>query len=608
MAEKISTLEANPLGHVTGDLAISQFNYESILNGLVEWDSSHSDKVTIRLATNADPYFVDYTFGTKYAMHTNDGNNAITSFLDPGCFAYNERTKFAAMYDKENPDSISVRISVNTSPETQCELYADCALYDNTATDPDRPDKYLTDLVFRHSYAEGLYFKTAVNNSGRTDIATFKTLISVQADTDMAVGSNCVPYIVDFSDSTYSYVSVIANAQLVRFNGSVYSADGDIAPGYDPDNPKSGYIKFCDVYSSSNSYKYGTLVEFRGTTYIYVADLESSVPPAEFDTDSGYLYFNTDHWLPVVFKDVYRKANPGVVRYELKTDTVGFVVKNIGTAQTAENSDISIRATVKIPGGVSAQAKGVDIFKTSNYVQYPTDKSTRWMPNGTYGPTDTSIGVYGLQNYTAVMVFNHADPETRKLNIINYNGPDLDQGLAIFLPVEVLDGTGQMVAPKDGSMFEFLFNIWPTPSLNGQEVNDLIINKAHIYVYNLTDYTDFDWTSRQFSKADTWPIAKFSMARLTNFHVFGENIAVDDKPVVYKARFIFAASENAWKLFDYYQFPDHVFMSPDGFVDPAARGENRVETGGFPLFQNPFSGSDLSPVQVSSDYFSHIVP
>ena len=60
MSTKISTLEANPLGHITGSLAVSQANYEAILNALVEWEHSKMDKVTVRLSTNTPPYFVDY--------------------------------------------------------------------------------------------------------------------------------------------------------------------------------------------------------------------------------------------------------------------------------------------------------------------------------------------------------------------------------------------------------------------------------------------------------------------------------------------------------------------------------------------------------------------
>ena len=115
------------------------------------------------------------------------------------------------------------------------------------------------------------------------------------------------------------------------------------------------------------------------------------------------------------------------------------------------------------------------------------------------------------------------------------------------------------------------------------------MNKAHIYVY-----------SRPMADSDSGDtlIAKFSMARLTNFYVWAENVAVPNRPVFYKARFIYSKSSKEWKTYDYYQVPDHVFLSPAGFVDPSERkeGYSGVETAGFPLMQDPFGGISLGRV------------
>jgi len=62
--------------------------------------------------------------------------------------------------------------------------------------------------------------------------------------------------------------------------------------------------------------------------------------------------------------------------------------------------------------------------------------------------------------------------------------------------------------------------------------------------------------------------------------------------VCYKARFIYSQAEHRWKTYDYYQLPDHIFMSPHGFVDPTTQ-----ESAGFPLYQNPFSDYDLSAIR-----------
>jgi hypothetical protein len=114
------------------------------------------------------------------------------------------------------------------------------------------------------------------------------------------------------------------------------------------------------------------------------------------------------------------------------------------------------------------------------------------------------------------------------------------------------------------------------------------------------------------------PIAKFSLARTTNFYVFGENIAIPDKPVCYRATFIYSALENKWITLDYYQLPDHVFVGPIGFIDMQNPANlllhNHVignvspsvqfigyETAGFPIFQDPFSNKDLTPFKLATD-------
>ena len=197
------------------------------------------------------------------------------------------------------------------------------------------------------------------------------------------------------------------------------------------------------------------------------------------------------------------------------------------------------------------------------------------------------------------MVFDHANPDCKECNIVNYDGPDLDQGLIIYLPVESVQD-GKIVYPKNGRMFEFLFRIWPNPAYNGHETADLVINKAQIYVYSVP--------SRNALDCHPAPIAKFSMARLTNFYVFSENIAVPNRPVLIKARFVYSGDEKTWKTYDYYQLPDCIFLSPNGFVDPGRPSDETygVETAGFPLVQDPFSNYDLSPVLVDDSFRNRI--
>ena len=103
-SQKISTFEANPLGHITGSLAISQRNLEAMLNALIEWEQSKLDKVTVRLSTNTPPYYVDYVFATRHSSISTGGENMAAPFLMSRHFAYNEMHRVAASYEPEHPE------------------------------------------------------------------------------------------------------------------------------------------------------------------------------------------------------------------------------------------------------------------------------------------------------------------------------------------------------------------------------------------------------------------------------------------------------------------------------------------------------------------------
>lgn len=611
MPTKISSLEANPLGHITGSLAVSQANYEAILNALVEWEHSKMDKVTVRLSTNTPPYFVDYVLSTKHAVDKGGGDNAVAPYLGAGKYAYKEMHRVSAAYDPANPDTVVARITTGSDFGRKAKVYAVPAIYDECSRwnpDTNSTEYYVADK-FTKDYPAGTYFARCMGSLEDQDvpasIALYVTTADVVAEdvivSGTGTGSNCRPVVIDYA--SVSNLPLPTEDTLVKYRGAVYELASDRNMSYLPDNPKSGFRKFCDSYSEEAVYSYGTLVEKDGMFYVYQFDADSSVAPVELVEDGGgdnVLVENTDYWVRMFPLDAhYSVGNGGTLRYKLTTDISGFIVKNNSTEPFMSDAAIRMHSSLRIPAGRTVQPKGVEIIPSCNYIQYPDSRNAKWVSGKTYGPTDTSIGVYGLQDYSSVMVFSHASKDVSRLNIINYDGPDLDQGLAIFLPVNVVGKNDEVVSPKDGAMFEFMFRIWPTPELNGGKVNDLIVNKAHIYVYNVMDYADLDLASRQFSKNNVWPIAKFSMARMTNFYVFGENVAIPDRPVIYKARFIYNATDNAWQTFDYYQLPDHIFMSPNGFTDSA-------ETAGFPMFQDPFSRSDLSPIRVGAEYYGRM--
>ena len=287
-------------------------------------------------------------------------------------------------------------------------------------------------------------------------------------------------------------------------------------------------------------------------------------------------------------------------------DFRGIVLQNANDSYAETNVNIGIEGSTKYKVADSTYARRVKIFDTANYTMYPYSTADVWM-DGRVCTYDPNIPITRRQDYSASMVFDHSDENVSTVNYINYDGPDLDQGLCIYLPVhgKSENGNGENT-PEDGYTFDFFFRIWPNPGYNGQSTNDLIINKAQIYVYSVEDADEAKTGSCTLN-----PIAKFSMARLTNFYVYDENIGVPNRPVMYRATFVYAKGEEGedgqWKLFDYYQLPDHVFIGPVGFVDPTNKGimdDSRpgneyvgYETAGFPMFADPFEKTSLTPVQ-----------
>lgn len=607
-SQKISTLEANPLGHITGSLAISQRNLEAMLNALIEWEQSKLDKVTVRLSTNTPPYYVDYVFATRHSSISTGGENMAAPFLMSKHFAYNEMHRVAASYEPEHPDTVVLRVTAGSDFGKQAKLYAVPAIYDEcTVLDPDTGAvSYRVADTYSKDYPDNTYIARCRPDTVDPDfpvacevvrtnrpVTAGETLVS-----GFDVSSNCYPVVIDYPGSS----PLPRDDIMVRYEGNVYILTGDRNMSYVPSKAMSGFEKLCSVFTPGTTYSYGDMVECNGMLYVYKFGADSVVAPQELVADAGqtYLVENSAYWdrFCPIDMDFY-VGNGGTFRYVINTDIVGFVVRNMMPESFPADASIRVRSSVRIPGWQTAQPKGVDIIPSSNFTCYPVSGAAKWVDGASYGPTDTAIGVYGLQEYTAAMIFNHANADVARVNFICYDGPDLDQGLAIFLPVNVLGEHGEVVTPKDGMVFDFVLRIWPNPALNGGKVNDLIVNKSQVYVYNVTDYADLDLASRSFDRNNVWPIAKFSMARLTNFYVFGENVAIPDRPVVYRASFVYSATRNRWELFDYYMFPDHIFMSPNGFTDAA-------ETAGFPMFQDPFSNSDLSPVRIGEEYFGRM--
>jgi len=591
MSANLNLTDVNPLEHITGDVAISQYNYESIMNGLVQWNMSKMDNVTIRVATRTDPYFVDYVIPTKYFYDKTYGNMASETGLSVGYYAYNNREQFGVAKD----DNVVIRTNVPDNGGTTWALYKDVTVYDEytkTAVQG-KPGVYSLDgnVSYVHNYVEGLYVRGFSGNK----FSIMRTNDRIDAGTTAynnttAVVSEVNQVYIPGGDAT----EIIAD--MVR--KVVYAVNPGTQVPTEPITDIRTYVNYsemCSVYDDADRVDYhkGEVVYFMGNFYVCKVD-STILPPAIIeDEDNNEWSFNPDQWEEVLPMRLSMTEITSSVNFRTiaDTDISGIILRNVGDKTSGDSTRITVSSSVSYPGETTSQPTGVDVLPTSNYVNWPQSDASKWVAGTAYS-TDVAKDAYCKQDYSAVMVFNHFDPDVRYKNIINYDGPDLDQGLCIMLPVTVHDKDNQTHDPVDGCMFEFMFNIWPNHDYDSHDVNDLIINKAQIYVYNVPDTEDFDVDS--FNNTTVEPIAKFSMARVMNYYVESENIGVPDRPVCYKARFIYSQAEHRWKTYDYYQLPDHVFMTPHGFVDPSTQ-----ESAGFPLYQNPFSDYNLSAIRMS---------
>ena len=68
MSSNVNPGYAFPLETLGSDIARNQFNYESILNGLIAWDNTTEDEVIIRLTIGTDPWYWDYRIPSKKSV------------------------------------------------------------------------------------------------------------------------------------------------------------------------------------------------------------------------------------------------------------------------------------------------------------------------------------------------------------------------------------------------------------------------------------------------------------------------------------------------------------------------------------------------------------
>ena len=605
--QQVNIRDINPLEHLTADLAKARFNYESILNGLVEWNDSKLTNVTVRLMCDTEPGFVDYTFPTKRSSEGNGGNVA-DPYSWENSYSYAQRYPVSAMISEDplNNDKIDARITVNEAAESTWKLCVSAVLYDEKWVtegngDVDASVDYIPGQFIRVYYPE-----TACSSLRWVNRKIGKGESILDGNSRNVVVRWSLDRINEYRQSdTMDYLFVV-------YDGKVYRPTGTVNRSV-PSAAGSGWEYYCDVFSEDGKLDHGKVylydpvsadTDYRyGEFFVYTGeDTAYAYPPYDLNAEGGQPAERSynDGWenpsvilLPVT--PDFNKTN--AVRWTTTTDIEALLLLRTGEGSADKVPDIEIKPNVRLIGGTTEDNGGLAVFDTANYAEWP-GTTPKWSPGHNYS-TDVTRGINDKQNYSATMIFDHANPDCKECNIVNYDGPDLDQGLIIYLPVESVQD-GKIVYPKNGRMFEFLFRIWPNPAYNGHETADLVINKAQIYVYSVP--------SRNALDCHPAPIAKFSMARLTNFYVFSENIAVPNRPVLIKARFVYSGDEKTWKTYDYYQLPDCIFLSPNGFVDPGRPSDETygVETAGFPLVQDPFSNYDLSPVLVDDSFRNRI--
>ncbi len=534
---------AFPLENLESDIARNNYNYESILNGLIHWDNTSDDNVVIRLSTSVNPYYIDYIIPSKRFIDNKSKEAVINLSVLSGEFA-----------DISNTNAIINELLYGGSSEQLLD----------TSWIPDQYD--LGDVVT---------FKVNVKNNGGT-----------------SWGIYYIPHVEEWtSGSDYRY---------------------------------GNYVSF-PVPSDGNNIHY-YIVEDNITNSVVNPVLDTTtftdINPSDPSVPAPIAILNKNNGSNIVF------SSSTIFTYTLLRDIDGFVFKNEGSIDSSLATDITVKINSKSHVIPSIYQKTVGVFGSSDYFNYPEQLDKFWrntdLSTLPLGPTDGDLDIIHIQSYSARMVFNHSNQEVSKtVNFINYDGPDLDQGLCIYLIVDSSLGADGSAKPEDGFTFDFYFRIYPDVSLTKAITPDNIVNKAQIYVYNAPNNTSSGFTPT----ASPEVIAKFSMARMTNFYTFGENISIPDKPVIYRATFIYSAIQDKWITLDYYQLPDHIFMGPVGFIDPQNPGNVDLnndtigninpnakyigyETSAFPTFVDPFSNVDLTPYKLDpsekNDFYNRV--
>lgn len=687
---------AFPLEKLGSDIARNNFNYQSLLDGLIRWDKTNQDTVVIRLAIDSDPWFEDFEIPSKKAAFdlnsvqstvtgVEDANTlAMESLLDLTLYGGSHKSPEALFDGSLDVNAVTDEIDVLDTTTDSLFNTGDVVIFEtDLGTLPSGMEsiqRYIIksivgskvtlfqidgvtsvnitsvgsgDIFMRRLgtiNGNALVTKLSIDDNDPGDIVTFRinvinnglvnwelfyyhVLPNWESSGEYRAG-NVVKHndllfkvLIDHkfptsdpgNDSAHYDLLIkgwgegvtFLKGSIISYQNNLYIAKNHISSAVvNPEDDELNYELYASQWINGTTYSAGSYVYYNGNPYVSIVDIVNSTGAPDIDTEQWSLELILS--VPVMGEF----GESSVIRWQLEVDVSKFVLKNVSEfTSSADFTNIEISTTVKTKEPDSIYDKNVDTFPSSNFAFWPYDKTSMWNLTEVIGNTDSTRPVTKRQDYSATMIFQHINPEAKTVNFINYDGPDLDQGLCIYLPVEAnVGGSGPgicVATPEDGFTYEFYFRIWPNVNLTDDVTRDLVINKSQIYVYSAPSLNNV----KDNSCGD--PIAKFSMARTTNFYVFGENIAIPDKPVCYRATFIYSRVEQKWITLDYYQLPDHVFIGPVGFIDPQNPANQDInndvigninpnaqnigyETGAFPLYQDPFSKSDLTPFKVSS--------
>lgn len=586
MSTQTNIGKAFPLESLGSDIARNSFNYQSILNGLIEWNVTSEDTVLIRLAKDTSPWYQDFqipskksVFSTNGYMSSHKGVLGSKFFSVPSLM--NIATYGGTIGDPEDMgDIITLRLAVRNAGKASWGVYYSPFIYDWVSG---------MDVREGNLYRDGVEIYRALN--------TLNSLTEPSLDP-----SNFTKFYKEWVLGDSYYVG-----DYVLDDGLMYVTTTESIPSLLKPSQSTEFTLIATEWNSSVEYTSGSYVFYLDSLYLATEDILGDLPN------------NSDKWaehILVKLPQIPTFNDSVVVKWESTVDTRGLILRNEHNSESTIDADIYLQYSVKTKGTPSIYQKSVDVISTSNYSLYPENKSPVWSENAKINNTDPSLDIKTRQDYSAIMVFDHANQEQCKtINFINYDGPDLDQGLCIYLPIESELEDSTIVEPEDGFTYEFYFRIWPNVNYTTNTVTrDHIVNKSQIYVYNANNKEAIK------NNACSTPIAKFSMARMSNFHVFAENITIPDKPVVYRATFIYSKSRIEWMLYDYYQLPDHVFVGPIGFIDPQNPSNSDYnspelsninpdakyigyETCAFPTYVDVFSNPDLKPYRSSDGKF-----